>query len=106
MRKLPRLVDIIGSDKPKAPVRPHPTSMVAQDGQHFALGEPMPLDMSAVRMSRRRRVLVTHDGTMIVQGESYPIAGVAIAMDERPAVDLRDVTFDGATPSSTRKETR
>lgn len=106
MSKLPRLAHIMGPDKPKAAVRTTLSSTVAQNGSHLAIGEPMPLDMSAVRMSRRRRALVTHDGTMIVQGESYPIAGVAIAMDERPAADLRDVTFDGATPSSTRKETR
>ncbi len=58
------------------------------------------------RMSRRRRALITHDGTMIVQGESYPIAGEAIAMDARPHPDLRSVTFDGAIPSTTRKEHR
>ena len=49
-----------------------------------------------LRKPRRRRSLVTHDGTMIVQGESYPIAGEAIAMDERPRADDRAVTFDGA----------
>ncbi len=54
----------------------------------------------------KRRPFLTQDGTMIVQGESYPIAGEAIAMDARPHPDLRSVTVDGAMPSTTCKEHR
>lgn len=62
------------------------------------------------RMSRRRRALVTQDGTLIARdeamlascmGEPLPIAGEAITMDARPRSDLRAVTFDGALPSTT-----
>lgn len=48
----------------------------------------------------KRRTLVTQDGTVIVRGESFPIAGVPIALDERPVPSGLDVTFDGAVPSS------
>ncbi|RYC28861.1 hypothetical protein D3273_27015 [Lichenibacterium minor] len=76
MSKLPRLAHIIGPDKPKAVVRPYPTSMVAQDGQHFALGEPMPLDPTTIRRSRRHKLPAAEDAKLgpIVQGEAHRIA--------------------------------
>ena len=75
-RTLPRLVDMIGPDKVKRPVQPHPTSMIAEDGKVIAIGEPLPLDLSAVRRGRPHKLATAQDSKPQpwVYGEVYPIA--------------------------------
>ena len=75
-RTLPRLVDMIGPDKVKRPVQPHPTSMIAEDGKVIAIGEPLPLDLSAVRRGRPHKLVTAQDSKPQpwVYGEFYPIA--------------------------------
>ena len=74
-RTLPRLIDMIGPDKVKRPVQPHPTSMIAEDGKVIAIGEPLPLDLSAVRRSRSHKFAAAQDSKPQpwVYGESYTI---------------------------------
>lgn len=74
-RALPRLVDMIGPDKVKRPVHSNPASIIAQDGTVIAIGEPLPLDLSAVRRSRNHKLATAQDSKPQpwVYGELYSI---------------------------------
>ncbi len=74
MHKLPRLVDMIGPDKPKRMSR---RRRIAADARPLAYGEPIPLDRSAISYNPRSASgPLAADGKpgLLVQGEAFPIA--------------------------------
>lgn len=92
------------------PDKPKPVALAADA---VIMGEPLPLDRSAIsyrpgQRKPKRRLLVTQDGTTIapaqpkrpiVHGEGYTIAGRSLALDARRKPSGQPVTFDGAMPS-------
>ena len=76
MSKLPRYIDVFGPDKPKPEARPSPRTITGANGRMIAMGEPMELDLSTVRRSRRHKSTVAQDSKAEpwVYGETHPIA--------------------------------
>ena len=76
MTKPPRMIDVFGQGTPKH--RDRSDANATKDTSPVVMGEPMALDMTAVRRSRRHKPMLAQDGSMIVMGEPFPIDFSAI----------------------------
>ncbi len=72
--KPPRMKDAFGFDVQKPPARPD-----TADSRPVVMGEPMALDLSAVRRSRRHKTSIAADARPLAYGEPIPLDRSAIS---------------------------
>ncbi len=79
--KPPRMKDAFGFDVKKPPARP-----VTADSRPVVMGEPLALDLSTVRRSRRHKAGIAADARPSgLYGEPIPLDRSAITYHPRPA---------------------
>ncbi len=83
--KPPRMNDAFGFDAKKPPARPDTKAAVTEDSRPVVMGEPMALDLSTVRRSRRHKAGIAADARPLAYGEPIPLDRSAITYHPRPA---------------------
>ncbi len=82
--KPPRMKDAFGFDVKKPPARPA-RRLRHRDSRPVVMGEPMALDLSTVRRSRRHKAGIAADARPLAYGEPIPLDRSAITYHPRPA---------------------
>ncbi len=81
----PALKDVFGFDARKPPARPDVKATIAADSRPVVMGEPMALDLSTVRRSRRHKAGIAADARPLAYGEPIPLDRSAITYHPRSA---------------------
>ncbi len=84
-RPVPRLKDVFGFDARKPPARPDVKATITTDSRPVVMGEPMALDLSTVRRSRRHKTGIAEDARPLAYGEPIPLDRRAITYRPRTA---------------------
>ena len=80
-----RMKDAFGFDVKKPSARPDTKVAVTEDRRKVVMGEPMALDLSTVRRTRRHKTGVATDARPVAFGEPIPLDRSAITYHPRPA---------------------
>ncbi len=85
IHKPPRMKDAFGFDVKKPPARPDVKATITADSRPVVMGEPMALDLSTVRRSRRHKAGIAADARPLAYGEALPIDRSAITYHSKSA---------------------